>query len=330
MKHEVQKFLEYLHSVKNSSPHTISNYANDLAQFVAYLTPPGEKTPALTAVDHSMIREFVAHLHEHGLEKTSIARKLAALRSFFKYCVREGLLKENPARLVPTPKLPKRIPSVLSAEEMGDFLNQLAEEPKRQSDSAAANPSSRSKLAKGSRLKPVPAEEGLLIKRDRALLELLYAAGLRVSEVVNLKPADIDSHRLMVRVEQAKGAKDRYTILSPRLLEELRLYWKLYRPTTWLFPSSRDPQRQMHRSRAQKIYYEAKRRAGITRGHGIHTLRHCFATHLLEAGLDLRTIQSLMGHTSVTTTMRYLQVRSFETRKDLLDLLSIPESQPPQ
>jgi len=86
----------------------------------------------------------------------------------------------------------------------------------------------------------------------------------------------------------------------------------------------------MHRSRAQKIYYQAKLRAGITRGHGIHTLRHCFATHLLEAGLDLRTIQSLMGHSSVTTTMRYLQVRSFETRKDLLDLLSIPESKPPQ
>ncbi len=166
--------------------------------------------------------------------------------------------------------------------------------------------------------------------KHRILLLTTYAAGLRVSEVVNLKPADIDSHRLMIRVEQAKGAKDRYTLLSPRLLDELRLYWKLYRPTTWLFPSSRDPQRQMHRSRAQKIYYQAKRRAGITRGHGIHTLRHCFATHLLEAGLDLRTIQSLMGHTALTTTMRYLQVRTFETRKDLLDLLSIPESQPPQ
>jgi integrase/recombinase XerD len=134
----------------------------------------------------------------------------------------------------------------------------------------------------------------------------------------------------MIRVEQAKGAKDRYTLLSPRLLEELCLYWKLYRPTTWLFPSSRDPQRKLAIGRAQKIYYEAKRKAGITRGHGIHTLRHCFATHLLEAGLDLRTIQSPMGHSAITTTMRYLQVRSFETRKDLLDLLSTPESKPPQ
>ena len=167
--------------------------------------------------------------------------------------------------------------------------------------------------------------------KHRVLLLTTYAAGLRVSEVVNLKPSDIDNHRMMIRVEQAKGAKDRYTILSPRLLDELRRYWKLYRPTTWLFPSSRDPQRQMHRSRAQKIYYEAKRRAGITRGHGIHTLRHCFATHLLEAGLDLRTIQSLMGHTSITTTMRYLQIRTqrLEAKQDLLDLLA-PEITPPQ
>jgi len=168
--------------------------------------------------------------------------------------------------------------------------------------------------------------------RNRILLMTTYAAGLRVSEVVNLKPSDIDSNRMMIRVEQAKGAKDRYTILSPRLLEELRLYWKLYHPTTWLFASSREPQHKMHISRAQKIYYEAKRRAGITRGHGIHTLRHCFATHLLEAGLDLPTIQSLMGHTSVTTTMRYLQIRSqlLESKQDLLDLLAVPDKKPPQ
>src|SRR5437667_12840386 len=126
MKAAIAKYLEYLQSVKNSSPHTILNYRRDLEQFLAYLSPPGLPPPALKGVAHAMIREFVAHLHDHGLAKSSIARKLAALRSFFKYCVREGHVKENPARLVPTPKLPKRIPSVLSAEEMNGFLNQLA------------------------------------------------------------------------------------------------------------------------------------------------------------------------------------------------------------
>src|SRR5947209_10653911 len=122
----IAKYLEYLQSVKNSSPHTVLNYRRDLEQFVAYLSPPGARPPGLTGVTHSMIREFVAHLHDRGLRKSSIARKLAALRSFFKYCVREGHLKESPARLVPTPKLPKRIPSVVSAEEMNGFLNHLA------------------------------------------------------------------------------------------------------------------------------------------------------------------------------------------------------------
>src|SRR5215470_8358974 len=126
MKQAIEKFLTYLRSVKNSSPHTISNYGKDLAQFFSYFTPPESEPPALSVVDHKIIREFVGHLHDQGLEKSSVARKLAALRSFFKYCVREGMLKDNPARLVPTPKLPKRIPSVLSAEEMNGFLNQVA------------------------------------------------------------------------------------------------------------------------------------------------------------------------------------------------------------
>src|ERR1700738_897018 len=126
MKQAIAKYLEYLRSVRNSSPHTVLNYGKDLDQFQVFLSPPGVRLPALSAVGHAMIREFVAHLHDQGLEKSSIARKLAALRSFFKYCVREGYLKENPARLVPTPKLPKRIPSVLSAEEMNGFLNELA------------------------------------------------------------------------------------------------------------------------------------------------------------------------------------------------------------
>src|ERR1700720_829036 len=127
MKQAIEKFLQYLQSEKNSSPHTVLNYGKDLGQFVAYLSPPGMQPPGVSGVTHLIIREFVGHLHEQGLQKSSIARKLAALRSFFKYCVREGMIKENPARLVPTPKLPKRIPSVLSAEEMNGFLNELAE-----------------------------------------------------------------------------------------------------------------------------------------------------------------------------------------------------------
>src|SRR5260221_7974531 len=127
MKQAIEKYLQYLRSVRNSSPHTILNYGHDLEQFMAYLSPPGEQPPALPKITHLIIREFVWHLHEQGLEKSSIARKLAALRSFFKYCVRERMIKDNPARLVPTPKLPKRIPSVLSAEEMNGFLNDLAD-----------------------------------------------------------------------------------------------------------------------------------------------------------------------------------------------------------
>ena len=163
--------------------------------------------------------------------------------------------------------------------------------------------------------------------KRRALLMTTYAAGLRVSEVVNLKVSDIDGERMTIRVEQGKGNKDRYTILSKRLLEELRLYWKMYRPRIWLFPSQ-NPKKSMHIGTAQKIYYQEKERAGLTKGRGIHTLRHCFATHLLEAGTDLRTIQIMMGHNSITTTMVYLQVtrkrlESLQSPFDLLDLSQI-------
>src|SRR5882672_3225821 len=178
MKQAIDKFLTYLQSVKNSSPHTISNYGKDLNQFLTYLTPPEAKPLSLVSIHHSVIREFVGHLHEQGLEKSSIARKLAALRSFFKYCVREGMLKDNPARLVPTPKLPKRIPSVLSAEEMNGFLNQLVGMGPAAGGSLPAK-QGKAKAAQGKKA----GGEGLLLRRDRALLELLYAAGLRVSEL---------------------------------------------------------------------------------------------------------------------------------------------------
>src|ERR1700674_5423709 len=126
MKTAIEKFLQYLQVVRNASPHTIRSYRADLEQFREYLSPPGAPEVQLRDVDHRMIREFLGHLHDRHLQKRSMARKLASLRSLFKFCSREGMVKDNPARLVATPKLPIRIPAVLSAEEMNGFLDQLA------------------------------------------------------------------------------------------------------------------------------------------------------------------------------------------------------------
>jgi len=162
--------------------------------------------------------------------------------------------------------------------------------------------------------------------KHRVILMTTYAAGLRVSEVVNLMLKDIDSRRMTIRVCQGKGNKDRYTILSNRLVTELRTYWRKYKPRLWLFPGA-FPDRPMTRFSAERLYYAAKERAGITKEGCIHMLRHCFATHLLEAGVDLRTIQLLMGHSSITTTMRYLRITSkkLSATKSPLDLIEIPD-----
>jgi site-specific recombinase XerD len=161
-------------------------------------------------------------------------------------------------------------------------------------------------------------------QRDRCLLMTAYATGLRVSELVRLKVSAIDSERMMVRVEQGKGKKDRYTVLSPRLLTELRSYWKEHRSPIYLFPNRKGGPISI--DYAQRIYNLAKLRAGIQKGHGIHTLRHCFATDLLEAGVDLRTIQTLLGHNSMVSTERYLQIRQHKitTTANPLDLLRLP------
>ena len=160
----------------------------------------------------------------------------------------------------------------------------------------------------------------------RVLLMTAYSGGLRASEIVHLKVTDIHSDRMMIRVEQGKGLKDRYTLLSKRLLEELRNYWLLRRPTLWLFPGQKN--RPLTRNRAYQIYVQAAKKAGLKRKGGIHTLRHCFATHLLETGTDLRTIQILMGHNSIRTTVRYLQLTSktLQGTKNPLDLLPIPSA----
>ena len=320
MKQAIDEYLQYLASVRNSSPHTILNYGKDLAQFVAYLSPPGAQLPPLTGVTHTVIREFVGHLHDHGLQKSSIARKLAALRSFFKYCVREGLLKENPARLVPTPKLPKRIPSVLSAEEMNGFLNQLAEmsgpadgirvASRKRGRLAGIAPSSKSGKT---------AEEGLLLRRDRALLEMLYAAGLRVSELTGLDVVDIEQKERVLRV-RGKGNKERIVPYGSKAQEALDKYWPLREELLLQKSAARGGRRGGPHMEAVFLNYGGRRLTQRSVGRIVkkiavakglspdvhpHTLRHAFGTHMLEEGADLRAIQELLGHERLATTQRY-------------------------
>ncbi len=161
--------------------------------------------------------------------------------------------------------------------------------------------------------------------KHRTLVMTVYSAGLRVGELVRLKATDIESDRMLIRVKQGKGKKDRYTILAQRLLEELRLYWKVYNPGAWLFPRP-DGSQPISIATAQRVYYKVRDAAGITRGRGIHTLRHSFATHLLDAGVDLLTIKEWMGHSSLRTTAGYLHVSAKRRAaiKSPLDGLSLP------
>jgi site-specific recombinase XerD len=196
-------------------------------------------------------------------------------------------LKRQPFAL-PLPKGVKKLPEVLSREEVARIMASAA------------------------------------TLRERALLMTTYGGGLRVSEVVRLRVSDIDAQRGMLRVEQGKGRKDRYTLLGLRLLAELRHYWQVYRPLLpWVFPQRSKPA-PLDPSTAQKIYYAAKRRAGITKAGGIHALRHAFATHLLEAGTDLATLQQLLGHDSLTTTMHYVHVARSRVAAQDSPLESLP------
>jgi site-specific recombinase XerD len=145
--------------------------------------------------------------------------------------------------------------------------------------------------------------------KHRAFLMTVYGAGLRLGEACRLEPRHLDSARMQIRVEQGKGRKDRYTLLSPRLLQELRTYWRMFQPKRWLFPASQDTSRSMDERTGQKIYYTAVARAGLPRKGGIHCLRHSFATHLLESGVEITIVQRLLGHNSLSVTANYLHVR---------------------
>jgi integrase/recombinase XerC len=294
----VKQFLIYLRAVRNASPHTIRSYDTDLAQFLTFLTPPGTVMPRPQDITHLMIREFMAHLHDLQLEKSSIARKLAAIRSFFKFAVREGLVVRNQARMVATPKLPKRIPSVLSAEDLNAFLDGVVAGP--------ARGSGRGRRASGY------DDSRVMVKRDRAILELLYASGLRVSELTGLNLGDMDRKELMLRV-RGKGNKERIVPYGGKAEQSLEAYQSLRQEILRKAGGRGDRQavflnhlgtRLTQRSVA-RIVKKYARLANVNWDLHPHSLRHAFATHLLADGADLRAIQELLGHSSLSTTQRY-------------------------
>ena len=303
IKQAIEDFIAYLRHVRNASPSTLRNYKKDLEQFLEYLTPPDTKPVSLPAVDHLMIREFVAHLHDRGLKKSSIGRKVAALRSFFKFCVREGMLRDNPARLVATPKLPKRLPAVLTAEEMNNFLDSLGAEKILKKGSRRNPQAQKSKSAEASRLS---------LQRDRAILELLYASGLRVSELTGLDMGDVDVREQTVRV-LGKGRKERIVPFGSKALAALEAYWPAREQwqrkassqeayeAVFLNPSGG----RLSTRSIRNIVKKYTRLANINWDLHPHSLRHAFATHLLADGADLRAIQELLGHASLSTTQRY-------------------------
>ena len=298
MKSTIQQYLNYLRSVRNASPNTLHSYESDLHQFHRFLTPPGTETPALQSVTHLMIREFIAYLHDQKLQKSSIARKVAAIRSFFKFSVREGKIIQNPARLVATPKLPRRIPSVLSAEDLNAFLDGIGSSP------AATAGSGRQYSGM--------AEDCLLVQRDRAILELLYASGVRVSELTGLNWSDIEHKEKMLRV-LGKGNKERIVPYGRKAEEALEAYAPVRDLILRKAGRKGNPEavflnhfgaRLTPRSIA-RIVKKYVRLVNANWNLHPHSLRHAFATHLLADGADLRAIQELLGHASLSTTQRY-------------------------
>ncbi len=232
------------------------------------------------------VQDYLLHLVvERKLAYSSVNQAASACRFLYEAVLRRPLSRYD----IPMAKVPKTLPHILSRDELTRLF------------AVESNP------------------------RGRTLLMTTYAAGLRVSEVCALQLSDIESaaDRMCLKVRGGKGGKDRYTLLSPKLLATLRDYWRLFRPRSWLFPNP-DGTGPIAIQTAQRMYWAARDRAGIGREGGIHTLRHCFATHLLESGVDIHTIQRLLGHSHVATTMRYFhlaqqKVTGATSPLDLLD-----------
>lgn len=288
MTNEIGSFLDYLTYERNVSPNTISAYRDDLESFVSFLCNDyftmGRDQLELGRVDHLTVRSYLAHLARRKLARTSIARHLSALRSFFKFLVREGSVAANPARAVATPKKEKHLPVVMQPSDVALLLEQ-------------------------------PDASTPLGARDAAYLELLYASGLRISELTGIDIDDLELRARLVKVH-GKGSKERIVPFGTKAEAALR---------AWLAVRGdlvHDPEEQavFVNYRGQRITTRSVRRlfdgyvraAALQSGVSPHTLRHSFATHLLNAGADLRGIQELLGHSSLSTTQKYTHLNDWQ------------------
>lgn len=280
-----QRMIEDM-KLRNLAPRTIAVYTTRAAAFARHFGRSPE------VLGREEIRSFLLYLvREKHVSWSVYNQTVAALRFLYEVTLdRHGVMVR-----VPCPKQPKKLPTVLSLDEMARFFG------------------------------------AVLGVKHRAILMTAYAAGLRISEVVALRVDDVDSQRMILRVRQGKGRRDRNVMLSPRLLALLREYWKVAKPTEWLFPGE-VPGRPITAGSVHRICVQAARAAGLGKHVTIHTLRHSFATHLLEAGTDIRTIQVLLGHRNLKTTAVYTHVSptAVEATRSPLDRLGpLPgESQP--
>jgi len=280
---------------QNASRHTLRNYTSDLAQFLEYFSPPEAEPPSPSAIDARALREWLTELYERGLNPISIRRKLAAVRSFFQFLLREGTVAANVARMLRTPKAPKRVPAVPTAEQTNALVDGVA-------------------LDKFER--PHPA-------RDLALFELLYGCGLRISELVGLNLEDFDFSERWIRV-RGKGRKERLVPYASKAAAAVAKYVsaRTAQPQERAVFLNHRGTRLSDRGARGIVKFYARMIAGDASIHP-HSLRHAYATHLLSDGADLRAIQELLGHARLATTQKYTQV-------SLTDLMAVYDKAHPK
>jgi integrase/recombinase XerC len=273
---QISVFCRYLDTERNVSPHTLAAYRRDLEQLLAFVSGETGGAAVVTDVDHLLLRRYLALLGKRA-KKSSVGRKLAAIRSFFRFLVRQGVVAKNPAELIATPKKENRLPFHLDIDQVTTLVE-------------------------------APQDDDRHALRDRAILEMLYSCGLRVSELTGLAIGDLDLSGGMVRV-LGKGGKERIVPVGSRALEAIHVYLQGRGEPGGsgpLFLNTRG-QRINRRSVARIVDAHVLRIAAFKRI-SPHILRHTFATHMLEGGADLRAIQELLGHASLSTTQKYTHV----------------------